>query len=417
MPVRRIVLLSFLLALAPLGEAMAATLEQDFPTTGTFRWGPFRVRPFFLLRATGYDSNVFLEDGTATSDFTSAPELGIRLFSLFKNRGVVQVEEILDYVWFAHNDELNHFNNAFQARAAYYMKRGLVFAELRTLSLRERPSTEIDYRIRRRERIFGAGWRFVWPRSSLQFRLGRDNFDYEPGVEAGQNVPVALNRLEKVITITGSKRILPKTDFLMEWEGRRIDFDSESLIPTEDDDSSSRRFSVGFLFDPSAFIKGSLKVGILRLEPDNHADDGYDGPVGEAVLLYRLTGLTTLEMRAQRQALFTTALNNVYLLDQGYGATLTQAVADRVAAEIGIDREKVTFPNETQTCITVGPNEFECETGMRTDWIRAFFAGAYFRMSNLSRVGLRVGQWERDSTFEFLNRHRMTVQVIYSYNF
>ncbi|MCI0567549.1 MAG: outer membrane beta-barrel protein [Acidobacteria bacterium] len=413
----RIALLVLLMALAPLGGAMAATLEQDFPTVGTFKWGPFRVRPFFLLRATGYDSNVFLEDGTSTSDFTSSPELGIRLFSLFKNRGVVQVEEILDYVWYAHNDELSHFNNAFQARAAYYMKRGLVFAELRTLSLRERPSTEIDYRVRRHERYFGTGWRFVWPHSSLQFRLGRDSFDYESGVEAGQGIPVALNRLEKVITITGSKRILPKTDFLMEWEGRRIDFDTEPLIPTEDDDSSSRRFSVGFLFDTSAFIKGSLKVGVLRLEPDSRAVEGYDGPVGEAVLLYRLTGLTTLEMRGQRQALFTTALNNVYLLDQGYGATLTQAVSARVAAEIGIDREKVSFPNETTTCITVGENEFECETGLRTDWIRSFFGGAYFRLSNLSRIGLRVGQWERDSTFEFLNRHRIIVQMTYSYNF
>jgi len=396
---------------------MAATLEQDFPTVGTFHWGPFRVRPFFLLRATGYDSNVFLEDGTASADFTSSPELGIRLFTLFRDRGVIQVEEILDYVWYAHNDELSHFNNAFQARTAYYMKRGLVFAELRALSLRERPSTEIDYRIRRRERMFGAGWRFVWPKSSLQFRLGRDNFDYEPGVEAGQGIPVALNRLEKVITITGSKRILPKTDFLMEWEGRRIDFDTEPIDPNEDDDSSSRRFSVGFIFDPSAFIKGSLKVGVMRLEPDNRADEGYDGPVGDAVLVYRFTGQTSLEMRGQRQALFTTAVNNVYLLDQGYGATLTQAVSARVAAEIGIDREKVSFPNETTTCVLVDEDQLECETGFRTDRIRAFFAGAYFRLSNLSRIGMRVGQWERDSTFEFLNRHRLTVQMIYSYNF
>jgi len=414
---RRIALLCLLLVLAPLGEAAAVTLEQDFPTVGTFHWGPFRVRPYFLLRYTGYDSNVFLEDGTATSDFTSSPELGIRFFSLFRNRGVVQVEEVLDYVWYAHNDELSHFNNAFQSRAAYYMKRGYVFAELRAISLRERPSTEIDYRVRRRERLFGTGWRFVWPHSSLQFRLGRDMYDYEAGEEAGQGIPVALNRVEKVITVTGSKRIMPKTDFLMEWEGRRIDFDNEPIDPTEDADSSSRRFSVGFLFDPSAFIKGSLKVGVERLEPDNRASEGYDGPVGEAVLVYRLTGLTSLEMRGQRAVLFTTALNNVYLLDQGYGATLTQAFSDRVAGEIGIDREKVSFPNETTACEFGDQGLLVCETGLRTDSIRAYFGGISFRLSNLSRIGFRVGAWERDSTFEFLNRHRMTAQVIYAYNF
>ena len=426
MRARPIALLLPMLLLLGNGAAAAATLEADYPTEGTFHWGPFRVRPYFLLRNTGYDSNVFLEDNTPSSDFTSSPELGIRMFSLFRNRGVVQVEEILDYVWYAENQDLSHFNNAFQGKGAYYMRRGLAFVEMRALSLRERPSTEIDYRVRRRERSFGTGWRFVWPHSSLQFRLGRDNYDYEPGDEAGQNIPVALNRLEKVITVTGIKKLLPKTDFLMEWEARRIDFDTEPADPNEDSDSSSRRLSIGFQFDPSAYIKGAVKFGIERLEPDSRGNEGYDGPVAEGLLVYRITGLTSLELRGRRQVNFTTASGNVYYTDQAIGATLTQALSDRFAGEIGIDREKVEFPEETTVC-DLGddpdnPNpcispETGLVTGMRTDWIRGYFAGVGFRMSNLSRVGLRVGAWDRESTFDFLNRHRMTVQVIYAYNF
>jgi len=414
---RPLALLLPALLLLGAGTVAAATLEDDFPTVGTFHWGPFRVRPYFLLRNTGYDSNVFLEDSSPSSDFTSTPEVGLRMFSLFRNRGVIQVEEILDYVWYAANQDLNHFNNAFQSRGAYYMKRGLAFVEIRAISLRERPSTEIDYRVRRRERSLGTGWKFVWPHSSLQFRLGRDTYEYEAGDQAGQEIPVALNRLEQRITVTGSKKILPKTDFLMEWEGKRIDFETEPVDPNQDSDSSSRRLSIGFLFDPSAYIKGSLMFGVERLVPDARAREGYDGPVGEGLLVYRITGLTSLEMRGRKEVDFTTALNNVYYTDAAYGATLTQAISDRVAAEAGFDREKVDFPVETTSCFLDDNGQTQCESGLRTDWIRAYFAGVGFRMSNLTHIGLRVGEWRRESTFDSLNRHRMTVQVIYAYNF
>ncbi|HEV8377196.1 MAG TPA: outer membrane beta-barrel protein, partial [Candidatus Polarisedimenticolia bacterium] len=340
MPDVRRISLSLLLALFAFGGTGAATVQDDFPVEGTFHWGPFRVRPTFQLRDTGYDSNVFLEDGREISDFTSTTQGGLKMFSLFRDRGVIQVEEVLDYVLYAQNGSLNHLNNLTRSKGAYYMKRGVVFAEFQYLSVRERPSTEIDYRVRRRESMLGTGWRFVWPHSSLQFRLGRDVFDYESGVEAGQNIPPALNRVEKRITVTGTRQLLPKTTGLLEWEGTRIDFDKEPTDIELDSDSSSRRFSGGLQFDPSAFIKGTLKVGVKRLEPDSRTREGYEGIVGDVALLYRFTGLTSLELRGRRGVEFTIASNNLYYLDRSYGATLTQKLADRVAGEVGIDRQR-----------------------------------------------------------------------------
>ena len=394
--------------------AQASTIEQDFPTEGTFHWGPFRVRPFLLLRDTGYDSNVFLEDGTATSDFTSTGEGGLKMFSLFRERGAVQVEEVLDYVWYASNGSLSHFNNTFRSRGAYYFKPGVVFAEATLLSLRERPSTEIDYRVRRYERTFGTGWRFVWPHTGLQFRLGDDLYNYETG-PGGESIPKALNRVEKRITVTGTRQLLPKTTLLLEWEATRIDF-----VEGDDLDSSSRRISTGFQLDPSAFIKGSVKGGYETLEPDTSFLKDFRGFVGDAALVYRFSGLTSLAVRGQRQVAFTTALNNLYYLDDSYGATLAQVLAERVAGEVGIDRQKVDFPVDTAACATrqCDPNDpAQFVQGHRTDRLRSYFVGANYRFSNLTRIGLRLGVWERDSSFDFLNRHRMTAQVIYAYNF
>ena len=411
MAVRRAlpILVCLVFAVAP--RVDAGTLQEDFPTLGTFRWGPFRARPYFMIKNLGYDSNVFLEDEASTSDFTATGEAGLRLFTLFGQRGVIQLEEILNYVWYQDNDDLSHFNNAFQGKGAYYMRRGRAFAELRLVSVEDRPSSEIDFQTRRRERSFGTGWEFVWPHSSLRFRLGKDRFDYDPGSEQGQNIPLALNREERRVTVTGSKRILPKTDFLLEWEGRRIDFTEPAGEPS---DSSSRRISTGFIFDPSAFIRGSIKVGWQNLEPDNDLLEGYAGVVGDAILVYRFTGHTALEIRGLRQTGFTTAVNNIYYLETGYGASLSQALSDRVAGEVGINRGRVDFPRPTVAFDSDSDTLF---SGHRVDNIRQYFVGASYRYSALSRLGLRLGVWERNSTFDFLNRHRFTAQMIYAYNF
>ena len=56
-------------------------------------------------------------------------------------------------------------------------------------------------------------------------------------------------------------------------------------------------------------------------------------------------------------------------------------------------------------------------SGKRVDDIRSYFVGGAYRFSALTRMGLRLGVWERSSTFEFLDRHRFTAQVTYAYNF
>ena len=229
--------------------------------------------------------------------------------------------------------------------------------------------------------------------------------------------------LSRLMSVTGTRQVLPKTTVLLEWEGTRIDFETEPPDPTQDSDSSARRLSAGFQFDPSAFIKGSLRVGVKRLVPDSRTREGYDGPVGDGTLIYRITGVTGLEIRGRRSVEFTTAANNLFYVDTAFGATLTQRLADRVAGEMGIDRERVDYPVETSAC---NPDLGSCGvggpglvSGFRVDELRSYFAGASYRMSNLTRVGLRVGVWERNSTppFNFLNRHRVTAQVIYAYNF
>jgi len=403
-------------------NAFSADIRQDFPLAGTMRLGPFRLRPYLQIRDTGYDDNVFLEDTARVSDFTSTVEPGLKLLTLFRDRVALALDERIDYVWFAQTISQNHFNNLAKLRTDLYLKRITLFAELDALSFRERPSTEIDFRIRRYENSFGTGIRYERPRSSLEARVGEDEFRYVSGTEAGQSIPDFLNRRERRLTVTGRKKILPKTTFLLEWEGREIAFDeSGRLAGDQVKDSAARRISGGFECDPSAFLHGTVKVGIESLRPDAPAREGFRGAVGDGTLLYRITGVTNLEVRGRRGTGFTIAQNNVFYVDTTYGATLTQFLSERVAAEAGTDRERVEYPEETQLCNlqagSCGAGGAGLVSGIRTDDLRSYFVGGSYRFNNQTRVGLRLGIWERDSSFDFLNRRRKTAQVTYAYNF
>jgi hypothetical protein len=409
----RRVLLFLLLLTLPLAAdpPPSAGIEEDFPLEGTIRIGPFRFRPYLQIQDTGYDDNVFLDSTERVSDYTSTVAPGIRLITLFSDRAGLLIEERADYVWFARSESQNHLNNFAKARASFYLKRVTLFTEIDGISVRERPSTEIDFRIRRHEYAFSAGARYERTRTSFEARLGRDDFRFVSGAEGGENIPSFLNRVEKRLTLTARRRILPKTTILAEWHGREIGFDEpEGAVK----DSSARRISAGFEFDPTAFIKGTVKAGVESLEPDLPSEKGFRGTVGEGTLLYRITGATVLEVRGRRYPGFTTAVNNVYFLNTSYGATLTQRLADRVAAEIGGDNGRVGYPVGT---VAFDPTTGQTVSGFREDELRTRFVGASYRLSNQARIGIRVGVWERDSTFGFLDRRRNTAQVTYVYNF
>jgi putative beta-barrel porin BBP2 len=391
------------------------TLEQEFPVEGMFHWGPIRARPFLLLKDTGYDDNVYLDDTNPQGDFTSTGEAGIRFIAFFSDRAAVAAEERLDYVWFAQNTSQNHFNNAFRGAAHFYFKKLTLFTDLDTLNLKERPSTaEFDFRIRRIERRLGGGVTYERSRSSLQMRIGRDRYHYISDTPEGQYVPDHEDRVENRLTLTARQKLLPKTSVLLEWEARGITFTHEA---GQVGNSQARRISTGVEFDPSAFLKGSLKIGVENLRPEREQFTPYHGLVGEGVLIYRVTNRTNLEGRGRKYTGFTSVPDNVYYIYDGYGATLTQFLAARVAGEIGADREQVEYPEVTQQ---VDPDHpLTPVTGLRTDRFKSYFVGISYRFNNQARMGLRVGQWRRitDPPFDFLNRTRNTAMVTYSYNF
>ena len=66
----------------------------------------------------------------------------------------------------------------------------------------------------------------------------------------------------------------------------------------------------------------------------------------------------------------TVASGNVYFVDTSYGSTLTQFLTERVAAEVGTDRERVDYPEITALCDESSGSCASVEVGSSADVVR-----------------------------------------------
>ena len=103
----------------------------------------------------------------------------------------------------------------------------------------------------------GIGLKFgysVNPKIDLELSFLRTDHVFERAANAN------LNRNENTIGATFFYRFLPKTSALLAYSFKRTDF--VDLTPTElNKDNGARNMSIGLRFDPTAKVRGLLKVG------------------------------------------------------------------------------------------------------------------------------------------------------------
>ena len=97
--------------------------DPDLSTEGSRRLGPFHVRPSIALENFGYDDNVRLEAAEQSGDTTAAFGPRLSLVLLTGDRGGFHFSEKLDYVAFARNTDLNHWNGETRSRGILLLKK------------------------------------------------------------------------------------------------------------------------------------------------------------------------------------------------------------------------------------------------------------------------------------------------------
>ncbi len=409
-----------LLAVVPPCHAAEET-DPDFSLDDTIQAGPFHVAPFLVIKDFGYDDNVRLDAEHRTGDYTMTIGPGIRAVTPLGRLATWMLRDEVDYALYAGDKDLNSFNNELKTKLHLYLRDVTAYAHGEQRNYRDRPSNEIDFRIRN---IVTAGrFGFLYSpfrRGRIDLFTERTDYHYDPGQadvppggdpaatqQAGENIALSLERHETNVGVEGRIRVRPRTSALVELRTGRIDFQF-----TPDHDSSSSAVLAGVEFDPSGPLRGFLKLGPRHLSPDRSHVAGFSGIVADAALSLRVGGRGAIKTTWLRDIVFSIYGDNLYYLDTSRGLAYEHFLSSRLSLEAGRRYSNLDYPEPiplyNQATGTYDPTD-------RTDDIVYDTVTLRYRVRRGMLVGLTVGRWVRDSSFDTYDTTRNTITTLLEY--
>jgi hypothetical protein len=407
--------------------------DPDFSLENTIQAGPFHLAPFFVIKDLGYDDNVRLGANRRFGDYTLTVGPGARAVVPFGRRAAFSAWDEIDYAIFARESDLNHVNNSIRTKLHVYLRDVTLFVDGQQDSSRERPNTEIDFRIRATttQGRFGLSWR-PSTRGRLDLYTGRTGFRYHAGKteisEGGDPVPAglgqiitnSLQRQETILALEGRLQIRPRTTFLLDARAGRIEFTNA----TPNRDSSSASFMGGLEFDPSGSVRGFVKLGYKHLSPNRDSVDGFSGLVADASVSARVLGRGEIRAGFQRNTGFSILGNNLFYVADARAIAYEHYFNSRISVEVGRKLENVELPlrvTNPETCrreaSPADPNTlvWVCDEEVRRDHVTTDTLAVRYRLGPSLRVGLAIGRWGRDSTFGAEDANRGTITTLVEY--
>jgi hypothetical protein len=371
--------------------------DPDLSTRDLRRVGPFRLRPLLQLKDVGYDDNVLFEAQQPKGDTTATLGASLDALLLGGHRGGLRMSGEADYVSFKENTDLDHWNGSSRARGILLLRRSLLSLEERFDTLQERPSAEIDQRVRRENNALTAGFATLEEgRLGARVFLRREGIDYHSHDAGLENIGDVLNREENTLAVVGEIRVLPKTTFTLEGNVQRIDFDDVS----QGRNNRSVSFLPGLRFDPSASVQGDLKIGRISFRAPDQPENDFHGTIGEAHLGTRLGHFARLKGTFGRSLVFSILADNLYFISTSWSAAYEQFFSRRLSGELLYGRALDHYPNEVTL---IFPVLFQ---GVRDDRIATYQTTIRYRIGPQLNLYVAGSRLVRDSTDDALDRVR-----------
>lgn len=377
-------------SVAMLPSAAIAQSTADPVSTARLRLGPFGITPSIDL-ASGLDTNVFNDTVDPKEDWTTTVNpkvdvwfrIGPVRFEVRNNSNFSSFNEYTDQGGLGTRNE---------ARLDLPLNRTSWFVAQTFVNTRERPTVEVDSRVRRRDDIVTVGTN-IRASSKTTFRLNAtralQRFDDEASF-GGVNLATALNRRSETGALSLRYQVATLTTLVMQAEAAREAFDSSPLR-----DSESVRVSPGIEFDPHALIGGRAFVGYRRFIITSGFAPRFTGVVASVELTSTIRGATRLSVQANRDVAYSYDIANAYYLLSGVGASVTHRLAQNwdVTAEVGfqdLNYERWTFPTTIPRFVSALPPRFET--------VELYRGGIGYRFGESMRLSLTGDHSRRTST-------------------
>jgi hypothetical protein len=367
------------------GAFHAAAQDDLGPTASSrLRFGTVGLTPTFNIDGVGYESNVFYDPVDPKADMvaTLRPELG----SVMKTGpGLFTTHSWLAYHYFQHYSTQRSFSGSTQLQFEMPFKWLKPYASEALASIHDRPSPEIDVRVRTNMATTTVGTAFnVGPRATLDVSARRTGTKYdEDQTYLGVDLSEELDQTTTELSGSFSYRVTPVTKAFV------AVLDQRNVFPTGPDrDSRSLAVIGGLDFGRSGPISGRATAGYRAFRlADPHVPD-FTGPVVSVDLAYVIRGSTKFIATVGRDVAYSFSPTEPYYLMTTASGTVSQQVSDRIALSAGYTRQLLDYRG-VQSGVAGQP------TTVATGLISQLTAGASVRVSPSTRFSLGVETAER----------------------
>lgn len=276
----------------------AGASAQSFERTeepARFEFGPLRLTPWIAVTDVGVDSNIFNETANPKSDFTAAVGPATNLW-MDIGASHIKAKVSGQYLFFGKYEGQRSWATTDEGRWEMPLAHVTPFMTGLYSSTRQRPSYEIDARVRQRTQAFGAGADIrVGGRTMFTLSATRGELDFDDDESfAGLLLSSSLNRRTDVEEFSVRHALTPLTTLVVRAQGIQDRFENSPLR-----DADSVRVVGGFELNPDALISGSGFVGVRNFSPENDRVPSYTGIVASVNASYVIAS-TRFEARVSR---------------------------------------------------------------------------------------------------------------------
>jgi hypothetical protein len=346
------------------------------------RIGPVSVRPTFVLRDVGVDSNVFNDSGQPQEDFSATTgakvDVGMRL-----NRVVATYGSTFEYIYFKEFKSERGSNRASTGRVDFLLGRLRPYALASIVDSHERPNAEIDARAHRRETRYGGGvGLLLFAHTSLTAAYRRSNASYaDDEVFAGVTLADALNTETETITSGIELELTPLTSIAFDVEQTKDRFQRS---PGRDADT--RRYGATVTFQPAALISGRAQIAYRDFQPLSNELPEMSGVAASLGLAYAFRDQMRVAVNLDHDIRYSFADLTPYYLSTAARVNLTQRIHGPLDVQLLAGGDRLRYEPRAD----VG-------TLARADRLRVFGGGIGYRLGDTSRISVNIEHTERSS--------------------
>jgi hypothetical protein len=397
-----------LIPAAALGQTWRGSELERRMEEAPWHFGPLLIQPSLVISNAGVDSNVFYTPSNPVRDFTLTAGPAATFYLPVRRKLVLSVYGSPQYVWYSKSERERTWNYFLNGAAQLNLKNVFLSLEGVYSDARQRWSTEIDIRPRRKETGYGGSILVnLAHRTSFGLGLRTVKYDYESiDYEGSFNIRERLNHQATYATTSMYYRIDEGRRFFLDLEYGRFDYEFATQATLRDAESYSVFGGLEFS-ELGRRIRGLIRLGYKQYDVRDADSTDFKGLVGDTRLSLRVSTLLTVRGSYLRDVNYSLWFGDSYFILTRPGAGLSLYVLPFLRLDYDYSKGKNKYP------VAGGEDEDQA----RLDIYDTHSGGLYFRIMENTGLGFVVSWWKRDSNIDGQDDERMFYGLNLTYDF